>query len=421
MVLTCGGSLPHVVTVGHLHVAFAGCAFNEKHRAITFVALSGPVDNVQPLRNSFFMQNVSELRAANLRVQLNERACHVDISVFAIKVRCSLANSTGLDNANCRVNVGMRSASWFLRLEPSGLQGGHSRGLVWVGNPVYMPSFGDERVSARPTADAGLRERFAHWTQAWQAAGLADVHMLALSEATCSGFRSIGLRNFWCTVRAPLCGKDCYGANDADLIRASPNVLALVVRNVLSNRMSPGKANEQALYNNLGLVYAQAAAYGVVAFVDIDERPGAFPLASAIADLRHRRSAVALLFHQSSRCAACPSSHADYLARSDCVRQGGAVTKPVAVPSRLSWVAVHDAYEVDRAPSDDPSATGWDFRNDSFRYATCLLHPIPLLGGSYERSAKRARYWNGTAFDVRPLRAWTTTFEAPPELYGWTA
>ena len=251
---------------------------------------------------------------------------------------------------------------------------------------------------------------------AWQAVGIHDVNMIALNAATCDGFLSLRLRGVSCDTRPRLCS-ECY----ADGGRGNPSSeeRSLVVRNSLRG-IYTSHANEQALYNNLGLVYAQAAGYGVVAFVDLDERPGAFPMAGAIRRLRTSQPPVPLIlaFMHSNVCTACPTSLSDFRRGGSCASANlGGAAKPIGVPHLLSWVQVHDAYEHGRTPSLVPSTMGYDYRTESFAFATCLLHPVPVLGGDHARKA--ARYWNGSGWNAQPLRAFTSFHETPPELYGW--
>ena len=266
------------------------------------------------------------------------------------------------------------------------------RGLVWMGTPLYIPY---ARGGLDPPEQVWARA--AHWAAAWQTlGGLQDVHVLARLESTCAAFRERAPSSCACSVRSPL-----------------PRELTT------RNARMHFKYGDQILYNNFGLAYAQAAGYSVIAFVDIDERPGTFPVANIVREIQDGHRHLALLFMRTSLCRACPDSLRTMWkaeAAGHCANVSGqGLTKPIGSPQHLQWVAVHDAYQ----RGQRPPARGWEYRDSGHQLATCLLHPVPVMGSDFERHSARSRFWNGEHWVLRPSRMQTSAFESPARLYHW--
>ena len=154
MAAASGGPLPRAVTIGKLHIAFAGCALDAHHKRVLSIALIGATDETQAAKTSAYLQNPSALRASGLRMELNGCGCSVDISAWATKILCHFVNASRVSEGvslEYSARVGQQVTTWMTKLEPSGMIGGSSRGLLWVGNPVYMPYFGDQQLPSRPS------------------------------------------------------------------------------------------------------------------------------------------------------------------------------------------------------------------------------------------------------------------------------
>ena len=259
-----------------------------------------------------------------------------------------------------------------------GVGGAHR--LVVVSTPLYekVRQPPQQRREVQPVHHRGASllgdphdgtwARIRHWVAAWRAAGFAHVHLTARSAATCDAFAA--------SVRAHEPQSVC---------------MCEVQREHEAYRTGKQSYRDQALLNNLGLVYARAAGYGAVAFLDLDERPGPFApaLREAVRAMQQRRQQAFLFaFMRTNLCTRCPSTAAEAAAvcAPNMSRGGGiGMTKPIVVPRRVSWVGVHEAYATE-APALAPSASSASkaaasaaASPDIHHFSACLLHPVPAF------------------------------------------
>lgn len=322
---------------------------------------------------------------------LSARPCTLAVGIVT-RVSCPAARPLNA-SLSLAITAGSHRA-WLanVRLERSQLDGAQQRrSLVWVATPLFEPSGREDPLplsSAR--ADAWTRAR--QWAAAWQAAGFAHVHVLARSTDICAAFLQRAPAGCMCSVQA-------------------------IEHRAYTTRHKLHK--DQIAYNNLGLAFAQAARYAAVAFVDVDERPGNFGLARAVDhELRHKQLPFLLAYMRVSQCAACPTPATVQHSCHPGVLELGGATKPIAVPHRVQWVSVHyvTAKPTSKggAPEAQEASVRLGLRPASWAWSTCLLHPIPIMRGKYERSAARDRWWGGNAStgwrDGPPLE-WLTEFE----------
>jgi hypothetical protein len=385
MLTVCASDqLPLHHSFSNLAVVVFGCVLVEARNStipseIVLVAMVVPKSGDEAVFAQ--EQNATFVAMQNLTFALktlSTEPCRLAIGIVT-RVSCPLARPV-----NTSLTLAITAASqhgWLthVRLERSQLDGSYQRRkLVWVGTPLFDPGTREDPTAlSSARADAWMRAR--HWVAAWQAAGFAHVHVLGRSAEICAAFLQWAPAGCMCSVCAEHAAYTTQHQTHKD----------------------------QIAYNNVGLALAQAARYGVVAFVDMDERPGNFGLARAVeSELRQKQLPYFLAYMRVSYCSACPTPATHNNLCHPMAKVLGK-TKPIAVPHRLQWVSVHGASARQRTKSDPHHtwhATGW---------STCLLHPIPIMRAKWERSAARRLWWSGNAsgWQEHAPNAWLTDFE----------
>ena len=274
------------------------------------------------------LQNVSWVREQHMQVQLTSDAptnatwsdCSHAISTSAVMSVCrnvprEIASTGTRFHLTFDLGRGTRAGSRALTLVPSGLtDNAVERAVVWTGVPVVFQSGWTLSRSALKARNDG-----------WRAAGFDDVHVIARSRELCDTLQSLVSG---CEVRA---------AADEDALRRS------------------GGYFDQRLYNTLGLAYTQAAGYAAIAFVDLDESPGAYESSVGLALQSLRTSGWpyvrAFRFPHLCKSSYCPASRWDMeRAASDgrCDARLGSlerrpnVVKIIGRPGSLTSVGIHD-------------------------------------------------------------------------------
>ena len=140
------------------------------------------------------------------------------------------------------------------------------------------------------------------------------------------------------------------------------------------------------LHNALGLAYAQAAGYGFVTALDLDERPGDRMPSVRPMLWRSPTKPYARLFFRTKQCnfTYCPPNKMAFLQSCRVGANLGAVVKIMGVPSRLAAIGTHGAVP----------APGYNVSASYGTYDACLSHPHPVVlnGQTLRITARAAAY-----------------------------
>lgn len=341
----CSGPLPQRVVLGQ-EVVFhlGGCAFSVQTFSIAFVLLIHPKSSKVDCSSGGRVKNASTPDASiSMYARLAQPAAYL------LDQKCSIkAYSSGLV-ANCTLLPGnalacmrRRRTTFELKLGAPGLttsvaaieitlsatssltyRGNNNtiprstRTLLWAGAPLFS---NDNQV---------IRwDRFASWSGNWSRAGFLTIHILGHSEADCQS--AIRLPNVGCEVRPALS---------------------------TVSEASGGRLCFHRLYNMLGLYYAQAAEYAIVAFIELEEWPLALSTSQAsisfsavFKGLRERKDPFALAYIRSEACDHCPASHSSLVAavRANLCNNNSIFwhSRVIGIPSRLHSVDVHSSVDI---------------------------------------------------------------------------
>ena len=445
----CAGPLPRMLDAAGVRLLLVGCAVRRSSvpptRRVDFVAMvSFEGEALQPTPD--YHQDVARVEAARLTASLPHAGtrCRISVSRFATLITCPLCSRDApwACNSNSNSNgtssePGLSSASISLRV--SSHAGGGAAEMRDTPRPHPMLNGGvggaHRLVVSTPLYGRGSRRSSGQVQPASSWGVLLGDRTTARGRAFGIGWRRGAPRAAHCTSRRgpPPC--DAFAAS----VRATSRRASACARWREHEAYPAGKQSyrDQALLNNLGLVYARAAGYGAVAFLDLDERRGPAPaLREAVRAMQQRRQQAFLFaFMRTNLCARCPSTAAEAAAvcAPNMSRGGGiGMTKPIVVPRRVSWVGVHEAYATE-APALAPSASSASkaaasaaASPDIHHFSACLLHPVPAfrMEGLARYDDPRwgwvFRFWRGgDRWATAPPDDWRTAFEAPAELYGW--